>query len=1065
MSIQREKLLEKFNEEYKRLNEHQRKAVDQIEGPVMVIAGPGTGKTQILSVRIGKILLETDYLPSNILCLTYTDAGVLAMRKRLISLIGADAYSVHIHSFHSFCNMVIQQNMQLFHKKELQPLNELEQTQCLIELIDSFENDNPLKRYKSDAYYEINYLKDFFGIMKREGWTPQYLLEKIEEYKEQIIPENFYNKIKARKGIIELTAEGRKEQDKMVKLKAAVQSFPKYQQILKEKQRYDFDDMINWVINAFENHPEVLAGYQEQYQFLLVDEYQDTSGAQNKLVELLVSYWKEESPNLFVVGDDDQSIYRFQGANMENMRMLSLKYGDLLRVVLTENYRSVQPILDYAHSLIQNNTQRLTNEHKDLNKILVASREEYKDIKNAPVIRNTNNEFEENILVTEEIKQLIENGVMPGRIAVIYKEHRTGDELQKFFQLLNIPYYAKKTINLLRQSFIKKILSYPRYVIAEKETPYSGEPLLFELLHHNFHNIPALKIASISNGVYINHRNNKKDQPGTIREYLGNLNLNNSQKLFSADETTDELIRVHQLLEKLITEEANLPLLKWMEILFNEAGILSYIMKQPEKAWLMQMLNGFFDYIQDECRRNPDLSLIQLIKQIDLLEENGIAVPLVQTSGNERGVNLLTCHGSKGLEFEYVFLIGCYSALWEGKKKFNQGYKLPPNVFTKETPEEREEELRRLFFVAATRAEKHLNISFPLFTNEGKALEPSRFITEMADQVKAESKIIPEEIKLKYSTLRYGLVQQPEIEKAEKDFIEQLLTGFKMNVTALNYYLECPVKFYYNSLVRIPSAFSEHAQFGTSMHDALSHYYNKMMEFNRVYPPKEFLLGRFRLNMENNRHVFAPESLQRFIDYGTKCLDAFHQKYFAEATGEFIRTEVPVEAVFNSIPLKGFIDKLQYWGNKVAITDFKTGSLEKANRRFEFAEAGHPKKPEGGNYWRQAVFYKILFSHQKGNTKELTSIGFHFVEPNESSEFDHKNINVTYEHEEIVKDQIAGTWEKIQSHEFYKGCGKPDCYWCNFVKDHKIYTSLHESEISEEEMPMGAISFAEAGRE
>ena len=168
MSIQREKLLEKFNEEYKRLNEHQRKAVDQIEGPVMVIAGPGTGKTQILSVRIGKILLETDYLPSNILCLTYTDAGVLALRKRLISLIGADAYSVHIHSFHSFCNMVIQQNMQLFHKKELQPLNELEQTQCLIELIDSFENDNPLKRYKSDAYYEINYLKDFFGIMKRE---------------------------------------------------------------------------------------------------------------------------------------------------------------------------------------------------------------------------------------------------------------------------------------------------------------------------------------------------------------------------------------------------------------------------------------------------------------------------------------------------------------------------------------------------------------------------------------------------------------------------------------------------------------------------------------------------------------------------------------------------------------------------------------------------------------------------------------------------------------------------------------------------------------------------------
>ena len=137
---------------------------------------------------------------------------------------------------------------------------------------------------------------------------------------------------------------------------------------------------------------------------------------------------------------------------------------------------------------------------------------------------------------------------------------------------------------------------------------------------------------------------------------------------------------------------------------------------------------------------NPDLNLKGLLKQIDLLDENGISIPLVQTSGNERGVNLLTCHGSKGLEYGHVFLIGCYSALWEGKKKNSQGYRLPPNVFTKETPEEKEEELRRLFFVAATRAEKYLYISFPLFTNEGKALEASRFLAEMADDIRNRKK-------------------------------------------------------------------------------------------------------------------------------------------------------------------------------------------------------------------------------------------------------------------------------------------------------------------------------------
>ena len=1053
MSIQREKLLQKFSEEYNCLNQRQKEAVDKIFGPVMVIAGPGTGKTQILSVRIGKILLETDYLPSNILCLTYTDAGVLAMRKRLLNMIGPDAYSVQIHSFHSFCNMVIQQNMHLFHKKELQPINELEQVQCLMELIDGFDTNHPLKRYKTDAYFEAGYLKDLFSNMKREGWSADYLVKKIDEYIEDIIPDTFYNKIKAKKGIIELTAEGRKEQEKMIRLKSAVQAFPTYQKILKEKQRYDFDDMINWVINVFETNADVLANYQEQYQFILVDEYQDTSGAQNKLVELLVSYWQEESPNLFVVGDDDQSIYRFQGANMENMRILAGKYNDLLRVVLTQNYRSVQPILDAAHLLIQNNTQRLTNEYDDLQKILTASNPNHHNIKIAPLIRSVSNEFEENILIAEEIRQLIDVGVPPGKIAVIYKEHRTGDELQKFLQLQKVPYYTKKSINLLKEPFIKNILCYLNYVIAEKEISFSGEPTLFEILHHNFHQVPALRIAAISNQVYLNHRNNKKTEPQSIREYLGVLSANNKQKLFTDDETTDKLIAIHKVVERLITESENMPLLKWFELLFNEANIISFIMQQPEKAWLMQLLNGFFDFVQDECKRNPDLRLKQLVKQIELLDENGISIPLVQTNGNEKGVNLLTCHGSKGLEYEYVFFVGCHSAVWESKKKYNQGYKLPPNIFTRETPEEKEEELRRLFFVATTRAEKYLYISFPKFTNDGKELEASRFIAEMAlNDLQLETVPISEEMKLKYSSLRYGLVQQPELEKAERDFIEQLLVGFKMNVTALNNYLECPLKFYYNSLVRIPGAYNESSQFGTSMHDALSFYYNKMMESGRVYPPLEMMLSRFQWHIKNNRHVFTPESLKRFTEYGIKCLTAFYENFFINRGDEFIRTEVSLEATLHSIPLKGFADKIQYWGNEVVITDFKTGSLEKSNRRYEFVETGFPKKPEGGNYWRQAVFYKLLFDRQRDKTKELRNIEFLFIEPNENENFDVKKIPVSAEAEDTVIKQITETWDKIQAHDFYKGCGKPDCHWCNFVKDHKLYIAMHEVEEEPQEI-------------
>jgi len=164
--------LNQFNDIYNGLNAQQKQAVDAIEGPVMVIAGPGTGKTQILSARIGKILLETDARPENILCLTYTDAGVVAMRKRLLSFIGPDAYKVNVYTFHAFCNDIIQENLSLFEKNSLDPISELERVQLFKELIDTLPKNHLLKRYRGDVYYEINNLQSLFSTMKREGWTP-----------------------------------------------------------------------------------------------------------------------------------------------------------------------------------------------------------------------------------------------------------------------------------------------------------------------------------------------------------------------------------------------------------------------------------------------------------------------------------------------------------------------------------------------------------------------------------------------------------------------------------------------------------------------------------------------------------------------------------------------------------------------------------------------------------------------------------------------------------------------------------------------------------------------------
>ncbi|MGZ5134523.1 MAG: UvrD-helicase domain-containing protein, partial [Flavitalea sp.] len=273
------KLHQKFHEEYAKLNDEQRRAVDTIEGPVMVIAGPGTGKTQILAARIGKILLDTDSSPENLLCLTYTDAGAIAMRRRLNNFIGSDAYKVNINTFHAFCNDIIQENLSIFEKTEMDPVSELEKIQILKTLIDSFRKDHPLKRYRGDVYLEIRNLASLFSTMKREGWSAAFIGEKINDYLADIPNRDEFVGKKAtkdyKKGEIRFDWI-EEEKEKMKRLAAAVGEFENFQALMRRNNRYDFDDMINWVIKAFEENESLLQRYQEEYLYILVDEYQDT---------------------------------------------------------------------------------------------------------------------------------------------------------------------------------------------------------------------------------------------------------------------------------------------------------------------------------------------------------------------------------------------------------------------------------------------------------------------------------------------------------------------------------------------------------------------------------------------------------------------------------------------------------------------------------------------------------------------------------------------------------------------------------------------------------------------
>ena len=595
--------------------------------------------------------------------------------------------------------------------------------------------------------------------MKREGWTPSFINQRIDAYlvdlpnRDEFIYKKKYKEFQAG----DLKKDKMEEQkERMEKLKAAVNEFDAFQQLMRKRNRYDFDDMINWVIKAFETNKNLLANYQEKYQYILVDEYQDTSGTQNRIVELLINYW--DKPNVFVVGDDDQSIYRFQGANVENMLDFANNYKDSLLVVLSNNYRSTQPILDISKTLINRNEERLVKQLPSLVKQLISSNLRLNQLTHPPVIREYETQQQEMIGITLQIEELIKNGAAPGRIGVIYKENKYGEELTKYFQLRNIPVYSKRRLNIFEMPLAQKIIFVFRYLAAEHDIPYGGDEMLFEILHFDWFNIPAMEIAKLSIEVADRKFGDKKT---SMRQLLSEKANEPPKDLFSPS-LHDGLKKASIILESLIGDVPNVTLQSLFENIIRKAGVLNQIMQSPDKIWLMQVLTGLFDFVKEETRRQPLLTLQQLVNIFDLMENEEIPLPLVQVSGSDKGVNLLTAHGAKGLEFEYVFFAGCNASLWEKKRKPGGGYTLPDTIFSTSASngagKADEEELRRLFYVALTRAEQHLFISYSRYKNDGKELEPSMFIAEIQDLhpgLKAEQAVISAMDIFTFSSLQF----------------------------------------------------------------------------------------------------------------------------------------------------------------------------------------------------------------------------------------------------------------------------------------------------------------------
>ncbi|HHZ64072.1 MAG TPA: ATP-dependent helicase, partial [Flavobacteriales bacterium] len=995
--------------------------------------------------RIGNILKNTDALPYNILCLTYTEAGTIAMRKQLQKFIGPAAYRVSIYTFHAFCNDIIQRNPAYFGNRELEPISELETVDLLMKLLDGLDASNPLKRLSGQIYYDVPLMKDLFRKMKEESWTPEYIGKCIDSYLEDLpLRDAFiYKKANSKKDIQAGDVKQHlidKEADKMTKLREASQLFSKYRELMKRNNRYDYNDMILWVLEAFKKDEDFLRIQQEKYLYFLVDEYQDTNGAQNELLNFLINYW--DKPNVFTVGDDDQSIFEFQGARMRNIMDFYEAYRDDMKVILMEdNYRSSQHILDASRMLIENNNERLVNRIEGLQKVLTAKNDEVASSDIHPEIISYYNIKHQEASIVDEIEELHKNGAVLNEIAVIFFRHRQAEEIINTMEKKGIPYNVTRKINILELPLIQNLIKILDYINLETQRPHSAEHHLFEIMHFNFLGLSSRDAAKI---MYYSGSDWKLKlrEVLTDKDALEGLNL---ESLKAVSEFEREI-------NHWIQESANTTLQALFEKIINRGGVLKEIMNSPDKTWLMQVLISFFDFIKEESMKNAKLSLKVFLQTLEKMELNKIPINVNRTVFQEDGVNFVTAHSSKGLEFQRVFLIGCNADVWD-KKGRSYAYSLP-DTLTQTNLENMEESARRVFFVAMTRAKEHLHISYAARNNKGKDLEKSLYVAELLEgsDLKIEEKHLSTERITELSMEGLTELILPKADLLDTDFISAKLENYSLSVTHLNKYLECPVAYYYSVILRVPAAKNDSMAFGSAVHWALKSLFDKMQESGKdKFPPKEELVSDFMFDMRRNEASFNEQQFKRRKELGQEILPAYYDKY-VNTWNRVVVSEYNITNVeMDGIPLNGKLDKMEFNNREVNVVDYKTGKVENGLKKLR---PPSDKDPLGGDYWRQVVFYKILMDELRPKKWTMVSGEIDFIERATSKEKDFVKREIVVERGDIiiVKEQIRQTWDNIIGQKFEVGCNKEECAWCNFVKNQYVSKESLAVETEEEDI-------------
>lgn len=962
-----------FGLAYSNLNPAQKIAVDAIEGPVLVLAGPGTGKTQVLTTRIANILKQTDTEPSSILALTFTESAIKEMRSRLIKLIGKEGYHVKISTFHGFCSEVISENPDRFSRPAgMQNITDLEKIQILQQILNdgSFLSLKPV----GDPLFYLPYIISSIGNLKREGFTVQKYLELVSILKDEFEIE---------KDQLKKTAF--LEREKLVnKNLDLLEIYQQYQNKIQELGRFDYEDMINWVVEAFEKDPEFLQGYQERYQYFLVDEFQDTNSAQNRLLFALSSFWGQQA-NVFAVGDPNQSIYRFQGASKENVEQFQATFPNHVKVVLDQNYRSTQILLDSSAKLLEEKPL-LSNSKLTPEKIKVAQ---------------FNTSLFEDEFVGESIKEKIESCVPASDIAVIAKENKDLEILVNLFKQKNIPYRLEGSSDILTAPLIIQFIKILRLTTSLNQSVDDTD--LFTVLNYPYFKLEPQNILQLA-------REAHSTRQSFVNHLLGNTNI------------LDKFVSWNSL-------SASVSLPEIFQTILQESGLLNHLLNHPQSVVELSRFSTLFEEVKKQSLAFPGITLAKFLENLVIMYENRLKLEEQVIFGSENAVTLTTAHKSKGLEWNNVYIYRFADTHW-GNKARREMIKLPDGIIRFENLEKEEDqnsEERRLFYVALTRAKQEVFLTGSTsYDNSTRMIFPAIFYNDLpSENLEVLDTKVFEKSTEKTLLSRLQPPANKSLDDQEVEYLKKLLEDFKLSPTSLNTYLDCHYKFKLDNLYRIPRSKSASMCFGTAVHYALEQLSKKSLN-------KSEFISEFQKALE--REILSPNDLRDRLEYGKKVLSKYYDQYQdSEKTVLFTEknfgTATPI--LLEDVPLTGKVDRIDLLNKKeknVLFVDYKTG---KPRTRGEIEGT---TKNSNGDYKRQLVFYHLLAELDKSFDYHLTTTQLDFVETDAKGDYHQESFSITKEETENLKTLIKDSMKSIRSLDFSRTTDITKCPTCPFYR-------------------------------